>query len=370
MQNLTQGAPGREWAFFAASNSRDGFHSYYEQCFRGAVDVLYIIKGGPGTGKSRLMRELAEAGEARGWRAEYYYCSSDPTSLDAVLLYGAHGQSVGLLDGTAPHTFEPRMAGVREELIDLGQFWCSAQLFEQRGEIGKLIGQKNESYRAAYRYLRAAGECLDNGRDALLPCLSGRRLERLAARLLAGATQREESGSCRTGLRTSIGMRGRYTLPTYEEKATRVCYLEDYYGVGYELAEAILTRGREAGASMIVSHHPVCPDRVDALHFMASGVSFIVRDAEERAQPHERCENAAVRCMDLRRLPDATLLRSARERLRTAARGYEMMLENACDCMATVAQAHFALESIYTAAMDFDAKERYTVALIGKIFGE
>ena len=47
-----------ENAYFAASNSRNGFHSYYEHCFRHRVDHLYCIKGGPGTGKSTLMHIL------------------------------------------------------------------------------------------------------------------------------------------------------------------------------------------------------------------------------------------------------------------------------------------------------------------------
>ena len=39
-----------EHAYFAASNSRAGFRSYYEQCFRGRVDHLYCIKGGINAG--------------------------------------------------------------------------------------------------------------------------------------------------------------------------------------------------------------------------------------------------------------------------------------------------------------------------------
>ena len=43
---------------FAASNSAHGFHSYYAEFFDDAeVDRVFVIKGGPGTGKSRFMRE-------------------------------------------------------------------------------------------------------------------------------------------------------------------------------------------------------------------------------------------------------------------------------------------------------------------------
>ena len=44
---------------FAASNSCEGFKNYYGEVFNDTrADRLYIIKGGPGTGKSTLMKTL------------------------------------------------------------------------------------------------------------------------------------------------------------------------------------------------------------------------------------------------------------------------------------------------------------------------
>ena len=365
MKTIHQESAAHEWAFFAASNSRNGFHSYYESCFRDAVDTLYVIKGGPGTGKSRLMREIANEGVARGWRPEYYYCSSDPTSLDAVLLYEEGGRSVGLLDGTAPHTMEPVLPGVREELVDLGRFWSSRALQENEEAIRLLAGQKSEGYRAAYRYLRAAGECMDNKRAALLPCLAAGRVERLATRLMASLPPtRQKSTAQRIALRSSVGMQGQYTLATYEQQARRTVYLQDYYGTAYELSAALLAVARARGVDALLSYHPVCPDRVDALYFPAAQLAFIVCEHTPTPASTEKS-----RVLDLRRLVVPELVRLARPSLRAAARGYEQMLENACHCMESVSRAHFSLESIYSAAMDFEAKERYTVQLIGRIFG-
>ena len=70
--------------FFASSNSSEGFKSYYPEVFARA-NRLYVIKGGPGTGKSSLMRRAAAAAEKKGFATEHYFCSSDPSSLDGVL---------------------------------------------------------------------------------------------------------------------------------------------------------------------------------------------------------------------------------------------------------------------------------------------
>jgi hypothetical protein len=311
------------------------------------------------------MRKIATAAVMRGYCAEYYYCSSDPSSLDAVLLYLKDGKSVGFIDGTAPHVFEPSIAGIREELIDLGRCWSSQQLRIHEDEICSLIQQKSTDYRAAYRYLRAAGECADNGREALQTCILPDRTRRLCHRLLAGISGvKEHTDDYRVALRSSVGMQGRYTLPTYELQAGNICYLENYYGVGYALSGELLTEAVARGLRIWASHHPVCPDRIDALYFPDGDLSVIVREASE---PSRSKLNAHVRSVDLHRLLHTEQLRMVRERLRMARKDYERMVDHACDCMAAVAQTHFSLERIYTAAMDFDAKERYTDELIATV---
>ena len=51
-------------------NSYGGFVSHYRDCF--AQERRYIIKGGPGCGKSTLMRRIAHEAEQRGLEVEYY----------------------------------------------------------------------------------------------------------------------------------------------------------------------------------------------------------------------------------------------------------------------------------------------------------
>ena len=96
MQNNTKKA------YFAAANTSDGFISYYADCFgRQEISHLYMIKGGPGTGKSRFLGDVASAAVKRGWEAEYFYCSSDPCSLDGVILTHAQKGKIALATVTA-----------------------------------------------------------------------------------------------------------------------------------------------------------------------------------------------------------------------------------------------------------------------------
>ena len=87
--------------YFLGANSPTGFYSLYDQLLPPEqARAIYILKGGPGCGKSTLMRRVAaQAGEA-GLAVERILCSGDPGSLDAVVIPEL---GVALVDGTAPH---------------------------------------------------------------------------------------------------------------------------------------------------------------------------------------------------------------------------------------------------------------------------
>ena len=353
-------------SYFAASNSRQGFRSYYEACFRHKVDRLICIKGGPGTGKSTLMRHVANEAERRGWRAEYYYCSSDADSLDAVLLYG-RGRSLGLLDATLPHAFEADLPGVEEELLDLGQFWDAAHLTARRGEITALNRRKSEGYRAAYRYLAGVGEVSDVVRDAVVPTLDQARIERTVHRFLrdcpGGGHADAEIALC-----DSIGMRGRVRLDSYLLLGERVCLIEDYHDSAYYLMRRLADEAYVRGIRTRVSYHPILNSEVDALYLPDAKTVFFSCDAEDVDQCRMRAPQARVICM--RRYVRREAFASVRCQARYASRLREALLQGAKDSLMQVSQAHDALEKLYGTAMDFAAVEQYTRELCRKWLGE
>ena len=355
-----------EQAYFAASNSRHGFHSYYEQTFRASVDRLFCIKGGPGTGKSTFMRAVAREGERHGCRAEYYYCSSDADSLDAVLLFG-QSQSIGLIDATAPHAFEPTLPGVREEIVDLGQFWNSERLAKRGSEITALNQKKRDGYRAAYRHLSGAGELSDAVRDLILPCLDEDKLRRVCSRLLRGEGKAPQ-GHTRVALSDSIGMRGRVRLDTYLRGAERLCLIEDYHDAAYALTELIGQSTAQLGTDRRISYHPILPDRIDALWLTQSSTAFVVCQREQTAMLTDALPHARVVYMG--RMMNKERLRQARDELRRITRLRDALIDEAVLQMQKVARAHFALEQVYTAAMDFAAKERFTAELCHALFDQ
>ena len=105
-------------SYFLGANSRRGFFSLYDQ-FPPEGSFLHVIKGGPGTGKSTLLKAIADRAEARGLEVHRVLCSGDPDSLDGVAIPTL---ALAWVDGTAPHITEPGLFGVTGDYWNLTRF--------------------------------------------------------------------------------------------------------------------------------------------------------------------------------------------------------------------------------------------------------
>ena len=87
--------------YFLGANTPQGFVSRFDQ-LGSAEDGWrkFVIKGGPGTGKSSMMKRIAAELEQYCDEIELVYCSSDIESLDALVVPGI---KASIADGTAPH---------------------------------------------------------------------------------------------------------------------------------------------------------------------------------------------------------------------------------------------------------------------------
>jgi hypothetical protein len=353
--------------FFAASNSCRGFCNYYGDIFTDErTDRLYIIKGGPGTGKSHFMKEVARYAYTRGYRITEYACSSDPHSLDGILLSKVGAPTWGLLDGTAPHVREPALPGAKEEIINLGAFWDGNRLAGQRAVIRSLGEAKAAAYGRAYAYLAACGEA-DRVADSFLA--GGVREDKIRA--LAGRVLRDQpcgkAFSAVPALRRAVSMTGTCCLHTFEAEAhaaggTILC-LTDYYGIGYCVMAALLALSKEKSLSVLVSYDPVFPHKIDGLYYPDTNLCVLLGHAELP-------ENAASRIISLRRYVDPEALRAVRGELRHAGGMRDYLAESALHELSAAAKYHFELEKIYAAAMDFRAKEAFTQSFCEELFWE
>ena len=364
--HLLSTPPTFENKYFASANSAQGFKNDFPRCFSvgNGIDLLYIIKGGPGTGKSHLLRTLGRCAEAHGYATTYYCCSSDPTSLDGLLVQKAGEPTLGFVDGTAPHIWEPTLPGVKEEMINLGIFWKGHLLQTKKEEIKALDHQKETCYTLTYHDLAACGEAIAAADLLITPCIKAEKLNGLACRLAKGLAAGKIFTE-HTAHTQGVGMKGCVRFDTYEQLAAQrggeIICIDACYGLGHRLLSRIYERAKEKGAHVMVSHDPVMHQKIDGLYDMNSHTCFLV-GLSDCPHPHRR--------VSLHRYLDADAFRSVRGEVRHRLKLAEDMKNCACESMKKAGAYHFALENIYAAAMDFKAKDQFDKALCRRLFGE
>ena len=342
------GERGEAW--FAGANTEAGFRgSYGSIADEGRLDRLYIIKGGSGTGKSTLIRRLADAAEKNGFSAVRYLCGSDPDSLDAAVL----GGRIAVLDGTTPHTLDTRYPGAASEIIDVGRFWDAGMLEEAREEIETRCALKAAAYAGATRWL-AAAEKVGAEEKALANELFDRDKAAQAIRRLAA--KRGKGPGREADIRRydhAVTMRGRVRLSGLSDGAEKLFVVEDAYGTAQLFLPMLADALRDAGWPLVVGLHPL-GGRITGVR--AGSCAF--------SAGHATGEGAVLRMT--RFLLDGFGVRS---RMRLAAKIRESCLTEADAYLAEAARHHFALENIYRPAMDFDALRTRGDALRDEILG-
>lgn len=343
---------------FAASNSRYGFKSYYTEIFdKGDYKKVYIIKGGPGTGKSRFMREIAKALESEGHCVRYYACASDPTSLDAVII----DEKTVILDGTPPHSRECRIAGARDEMIDFGVFWDSSRLEKDVELISNLCQKKKESYEKAYKYLSSYGEIVDINLSLARSVLNERKMEKAIDRLLS----EYDDGECFSitpALTESVGMSGVISLPTFENSAEKLYYVIDWYSSAGLYLSALISKARKKNMEILVSWNPVNPDFANSVYFCNEKIAF-VRVKEDASLSFDAAK------INMKRFLDADGISKIKNEFKHNKKLCCELLSSATSSLARAAESHFELERIYSSCMDFSAKEKYTAMFCDKLRG-
>lgn len=343
--------------FFAAANTENGFYSLFDEMFSSEdFKRIYILKGGPGTGKSTLMGSVGFAAEANGYDVEYIYCSSDTKSLDGVIIPAL---GIAVLDGTAPHTVDPIYPGAVERIVNLGEAFDNAALEGKREDLISLICAKSDAYRTAYRFLAAAGR-MERERDDLLTSvfLSGKASA--AAKRIVSSLRYAEKGKERRRYLSAIGVQGLVTLETYAEKAKKIYAVTGKNGLDF----AFMTKLHEAlsreGIAMTVCAAPLVATHTEAIFVDGEDVLFTVAN-EKQAERSDKIINCA-------RFASAERLSQRRKRLRFAEKCTDILMEGALSALADAGTLHGKVENIYGACVDFSKVDEMKNRILAEIF--
>lgn len=336
--------------YFLGANSPRGFFSLYDQLIDSSTaNSVYILKGGPGCGKSTLMRRVAAQAEQDGLPVERIICSGDPDSLDAVILptLGA-----ALVDGTAPHVVEPNYPGVVESYVNLGACYDMQALRPLRQDIMACMQGYRGCYQRAYRCLEAAMRLNDDVRTILLtPALEARMSKRVAGilRREIGRRKGAQSGKVVQRFLSGVTHKGEMTLfESATSQCQRVYELADSYGLTHTMLEQLMQGITVAGHDVVACLSPMAPDRLEHLIVPSLSLAFLTVRSDQTlpVRPYRRIRVEAM--------VDGELLRCNRPRLRFAKKVAAALVAEAVDSLALAKAMHDDLEAIYNPHVDFE----------------
>ena len=339
--------------FFAGANTGRGFIGVYDTIAdEGAREHVYIIKGASGTGKSTLMRKIAEEAETAGYPVRRYLCGSDPTSLDAVVL----DERIVVLDGTAPHSRDMVYPGAASSLIDVSRFWKRDRLAENRAELVACGAEKKAAFAAGTRYLAAAEMAEAESHEAMARCVDREKLERFCTRT-APKKGTGTVGRAHAYRTHGIGMRG--LACTTGPAAAERYGIADVLGAGTVLLAALENAYLRRGEDVWIGLHPI-GDRITSLYIPSQDRLYSLM-AEG--------DGGVDKTIHMTRFAQKEPVGEDRGRAKLAMRVAAGLMDEAVRAFHRAGEAHFRIEELYRAAMDFRALERYAKTVRAEILG-
>lgn len=345
--------------YFASANTADGFLSLYGEAYNeDKYKALYILKGGPGTGKSTLLDKLAERAESDGFEYEVLLCSSDPLSLDGIII---DALGVAVIDGTAPHAQDPRYPGVCGEMINLGAMWDGEKLRSHRPEIEALYKDKAEAYARAYRLLAAAGIAERDVIRAYERAADFEKMDGAVKRLMRQLLGHGGGAATVRRFLTAHSVKGKVRVGTLDNMAETTVTVSRSHGFGYLYLKSLQRASESQKLGTVTAPDALLPEFCEAIYFPEDKVLVRIADDEEYDRGDIR-----INCG---RFIRSETLRRERAKLRFSEKAGESLLSESLNSLGDAGRVHLKIEEIYKSAMDFSGVTDVERQLESKIFG-
>lgn len=342
--------------YFLGGASPSGFYSKFIEQIKAPGFYTYILKGGPGTGKSTLMKKVAEAFSDHP--VSLYYCSSDIRSLDAVVI---EDKKLIIVDGTAPHVFEALYPGASQEVINLGEYW-DGDMLKKHSDAVHYLFDENLRYHARVRCCIKALASLNEdicaiGEDSL----DKEKLDAYISRLCRKAVSSRPSDKKGTLSYRQLSALTTENYMTHELKGDYSVYLlkDDLFaGSDYFLrnvSDYLLSCGFDVTVSECTMHHIPTYEHVISED---AKVAFITSNF------FNNINIAPSATVNFGRFYDKEMISAKKQRISFDKKASSELANEAALSLSTALSIHDELEKNYVGAIDFDRLNEYSEKFI------
>lgn len=342
--------------YFAGGNTARGFYSLYDSNLQG-LNRIFILKGGPGTGKSSLMKAIGKEWADKGYDIDYLHCSSDNDSIDGVLIPEL---KVGIVDGTAPHVIEPKAPGAIEEYVNLGEAWDSKALANQKKKILRISKEVSRSFEAAYSTFGEALEVHDRWEKVYFDNMDFGEADRLTNKLIVefyGNIYVNKQSDVRHRFLGAATPKGAVDfVPNLTEDVPKRYFVKGRAGTGKStMLKKLAAEAINRGLDIEIYHCGFDPHSLDMLIIREIGLAifdstspheyFPSREGDEIIDTYEEIVNQGT---------DEIFA----EQINEISNQYKAKMKEAISYLAQAKEHRDKLEAIYIDAMDFSVVDQ------------
>ena len=356
--------------FFFGGNTCRGFFSRQQELYTKGFNRVFILKGGPGTGKSTLIKKIAHRIVQKGYAVELYCCASDSRSLDGL---GVPSLGVIIVDGTFPHIIDPELPGIRDEIINLGSYWKEEHLKKYSLEIHEYKKEIAAFFDIAYRYLKEARIAYIQWQGFYTRCLNKYEAAKyrnlFINEIFDGVKPLHKPWEEQRLFASAITPEGpvnKYHLILQDIENFHLLLGEP--GTGKTtLLEHVYFLARRKGLMMEAYPCGFDPQRLDALVLPEISTAFI-----KHCYPHNFCltdirKVNTVSTFDLSLYLDQKKIQRCEPEINDAQERYWHLLKMAVKNIDRARTFHGKLEKYYSGAQDFSRLDQVTEELYQKI---
>lgn len=321
----------------------------------------YLIKGGPGMGKSTLMKGVVAALTERGVQAVEIPCPSDPDSLDGVIFPTL---KACIMDATAPHTVDPRYPQLSEITVELGRYCRPDTLAPHAEHIIAATKDNKAAYDRAYRYVSAASALLSDTYRVAAEHTDMAAAAHYGTRLAADtmpflSRQGQEKTAFLSGITSKCH---RFLSNTIDSLCDKIYVFEDEQGAASRaFMSAVRFAALNRGHRIITCMCPFAPnEKPEHVIVPELGLAFTT-------QNRYLYQDRPVRRIHARRFTSVAGLAACRNRLSFNRKAVAELIKGACAAVKSAKEIHDGIEGYYIVSMDFDGVEAEKQAIIAQL---
>ncbi|MGD9566736.1 MAG: hypothetical protein AB7V48_00170 [Sedimentibacter sp.] len=351
----------KEKHYFAGNNTAKGFYSCFAYVFNPfELNHLYILKGGPGVGKSSFMKKLIAIMQEKNYSVEYIHCSSDNDSLDGIIIPELN---IGFVDGTAPHTLDPIMPGAVDEIINLGEFLDNNQLEKHKHQIIQINQNKSHLYKSAYRYLHAAGIISEEINSLYDQFIDQNKFNTMCNRAIEKLFK--DYFDLNKTAKTKRLFSEAYTADGYISHTKSLCENKRVWAIigentNYtsELLKKIADEAVKKGYDTELYCMPLTPDKLQ--HVFIPEMNLIVISSESYVI------NGFEEVFDIHGIMDTDNLRTHISEIENNLHLFDLLIKNALEKLSETKKYHELLEVFYINSMNFNGVDECFENILNK----